>query len=162
MSNAKSLGILMPMLNPIGEKRLFEFLEIIDTSTAARFRVWLSSAAEPDVKAAAKMLNTSSHGQQFVGWWQTRDPNRATSDHRGVEQRSPTPLEVMHSQARARMAKDDLTVGGLWFVGGLVVTMISYAIAASNPHGSGGYIVATGAIIWGAIRVFRGLMAGPR
>ena len=118
MSNAKSLSILTPMLNSMGEKRLFEFLDIIDTSTAARFRAWLSSAAEPDVKAAARVLNTTSHGQEFLGWWQSRDPS-PTSDNRVASQRSPTPQEVIHSRARARAANDDLTMGGLWFGGGL-------------------------------------------
>ena len=158
MSNAKSLSILTPMLNSMGEKRLFEFLDIIDTSTAARFRAWLSSAAEPDVKAAARVLNTSSHGHEFVSWWQTHDAT-PTSENCVVPPRSPPPLEVMHSRARARAANDDLTMGGLWFGGGLLVTMISYWIAATSSTGGGTYIIATGAIIWGAIRIFRGLTA---
>ncbi len=43
MSNSNSLTVLTPMLNGIGERRLFEFLDFVDTTTAARFRAWLTT-----------------------------------------------------------------------------------------------------------------------
>ena len=51
----------------------------------------------------------------------------------------------------------DMLVGALWCVGGIVVTVASYGAAASNP-GGGRYVVAYGAIIFGAIQFIRGAM----
>ena len=43
-------------------------------------------------------------------------------------------------------------ISGLcWCVGGLLVTIISFAMAVGTPGGSH-YIVATGAIFWGGFR----------
>jgi hypothetical protein len=50
---------------------------------------------------------------------------------------------------------NDLVVGSIWLVGGLAVTIGSYAVASG---GSGGhYFVTTGAIAYGLARVIRGL-----
>ena len=46
--------------------------------------------------------------------------------------------------------------GALWCIGGILVTLFSYVSAASSPYG-GTYIVAWGAIVFGALRVFQGL-----
>ena len=64
----------------------------------------------------------------------------------------------MHSQSHARSANRDLTVGGAWLLGGLLVTMVSYNMAASSP-GGGHYVIATGAILYGLLRLLRGLKA---
>jgi hypothetical protein len=47
--------------------------------------------------------------------------------------------------------------GAAWCLGGLFVTVLSYAAAANSPVG-GTYIVAWGAIIFGAIQIFRGIV----
>jgi hypothetical protein len=44
--------------------------------------------------------------------------------------------------------------GGLWFFGGLIVTIVSFNAAS----GGGSYVVAYGAIIFGGIQFFRGLL----
>jgi hypothetical protein len=50
---------------------------------------------------------------------------------------------------------NDLVVGSIWLVGGLAVTIGSYAVASG---GSGGhYVVTTGAIAYGMVRIIRGL-----
>jgi hypothetical protein len=51
-------------------------------------------------------------------------------------------------------AKKNMIYGGLWAVGGTVVTVWTYASASD---GGGHYVVAWGAIIFGAIQFFRGL-----
>jgi len=51
-----------------------------------------------------------------------------------------------------------LTLGTLWFFGGLAVTIGSYSLAASSGYG-GSYVIAGGAIVYGAVRVLRGLLA---
>jgi hypothetical protein len=50
----------------------------------------------------------------------------------------------------------NMVVGGLWCVGGIVVTAVTYSAAASSPTG-GRYFVAWGAIVFGAIQFFKGL-----
>jgi hypothetical protein len=45
--------------------------------------------------------------------------------------------------------------GGLWCVGGIIVTAVTYSAAS----GGGSYVVAWGAILFGAIQFFRGLTA---
>ncbi len=52
-------------------------------------------------------------------------------------------------------AQRDLVIGGLWLGGGLLVTLVSYSAASSG--GGGRYIVTTGAIVIGLVRVVRGL-----
>ena len=51
------------------------------------------------------------------------------------------------------------TVGGAWQLGGLPVTIVSYSLAASSP-GGGHYVIATGAMLYGLLRLLRGLRAG--
>lgn len=50
-------------------------------------------------------------------------------------------------------AHKDIRNGLLWCVGGLAVTFLSYHFAAAGSR----YVVATGAIIWGAIQALRGV-----
>ena len=46
--------------------------------------------------------------------------------------------------------------GALWCGGGILVTVVTY-LAAENSPGGGTYVVAWGAILFGAIQFFRGL-----
>lgn len=160
MSNPKSLSVLTEKLKPRGQRRLFEFLDVVDTDTAARFRAWLSSATDSEMGVVADLLNRASHGREFAGWWRTRDkaPAVQTAASPGHSQ-TRTPLGNPHSQSRTRSANRDLTVGGAWLLGGLLVTIITYNIAANNPNG-GHYYIASGAILYGAFRLFRGITAG--
>jgi hypothetical protein len=57
--------------------------------------------------------------------------------------------------ARRAKANRDMLVGGLWCVGGIIVTVVTLAAAS----GGGTYVVAWGAIIFGGIQFFRGLLA---
>lgn len=60
---------------------------------------------------------------------------------------APAPLEAQDTSAR------DLIIGSLWLGGGLIVTVVSYAAAS----GGGRYVITTGAVVYGLIRVIRGL-----
>ena len=51
-------------------------------------------------------------------------------------------------------AKKNLLAGALWCVGGLAFSFLSYYFATAG----GRYVVATGAIIWGAIQAIKGLV----
>jgi len=48
----------------------------------------------------------------------------------------------------------DLVMGAIWLAGGLLVTLGTYSAAAS---GGGQYVVTTGAIVYGVVRIARGL-----
>lgn len=54
-------------------------------------------------------------------------------------------------QMDKKQANNDVLYGGLWFAGGLIVTLISVG------SGRGG-VIAYGAVIFGGIQFFRGLM----
>jgi len=54
--------------------------------------------------------------------------------------------------------KRDMVVGGLWCLGGLIVTIGTYAFAS----GGGTYFVAWGAVIFGAIQFFKGLIQAEK
>lgn len=64
-------------------------------------------------------------------------------------------LERQISEAKRGKAKKDMLYGGLWFFGGLIVTLVSLSAAS----GGGTYVVAYGAIIFGGIQFFRGLLS---
>ncbi len=158
--NTNTLSVLRAKLGPMGQQRLFEFLDVVDTDTAARFRGWLGSAPDSEVGAAADFLNRTAHSREFVNWWRSHDRGSAApAPQSSVQPRQRTPLEHLHSQAHARSANRDLTVGGAWLVGGLLVTVVSYGLAVSSP-GGGHFVIATGAMLYGALRLFRGLRAG--
>lgn len=52
-------------------------------------------------------------------------------------------------------AMRNMRQGGLWCVGGILVTVITYSAAS----GGGTYVVAWGAILFGAIQFFKGLLS---
>jgi hypothetical protein len=51
----------------------------------------------------------------------------------------------------------NMIIGALWCVGGILVTAITYNMAANDSHG-GSYFVAYGAVIFGGIQFFKGLL----
>ena len=57
-------------------------------------------------------------------------------------------------EALRKAGQKNMLYGGLWCGGGLIVTLATYSAASS---GGGSYVVAWGAIIFGAIQFFRGL-----
>lgn len=60
----------------------------------------------------------------------------------------------VHSEA----AHKNMLFGALWFIGGVVVTAVTYSMAS----GGGRYIIAGGAIVGGLIQFFRGVSQLPR
>jgi hypothetical protein len=80
------------------------------------------------------------------------DPQGATQHGSDT---SPFKDPGLNSPGRAA-ANRNMLVGGLWCVGGIVVSVATYSAASS---GGGSYVVAWGAIIFGGIQFFRGLLA---
>ncbi|MCB9452279.1 MAG: hypothetical protein H6672_12630 [Anaerolineaceae bacterium] len=67
-------------------------------------------------------------------------------------------LSRLRRETVRKAAQRNMMVGGAICVIGLVVTILSYNAAAASPTG-GRYIIAWGAVIFGAIQFFRGLSA---
>ncbi|RME43556.1 MAG: J domain-containing protein [Chloroflexi bacterium] len=64
--------------------------------------------------------------------------------------------------AAAKAAARSAALRGLaWLIGGLLITVISYAAAASSPTG-GSYVVMWGAILFGGVQALRGFAASSR
>lgn len=69
-------------------------------------------------------------------------------------------IEKVENQLKGvdiKAGRKDMIWGALWFIGGSLVTLITYSNASSSPSG-GRYTVAYGAIIFGLIQFFRGAM----
>ncbi len=80
---------------------------------------------------------------------------------KGIERKTATVVVEKLTAAHAVTARadqkenghSDMVIGGLIAVVGIVITAVTYSAAS----GGGRYVVAWGAIIFGAIRFFRGL-----
>lgn len=75
----------------------------------------------------------------------------------GVDEKSASVivnnLEKQIEDAKKGRANKDMLYGALWCIGGIVVTAVTY----SSASGGGTYVVAWGAILFGAIQFFKGL-----
>lgn len=63
-------------------------------------------------------------------------------------------LFQLRAKAVNEAGKKNMLYGALWCIGGIVVTVATYSAASS---GGGSYVVAWGAIIFGAIQFLKGL-----
>jgi hypothetical protein len=63
-------------------------------------------------------------------------------------------LTKMRSEALRKAGQSNMLQGVLWCVGGILVTAITYMIASRG----GVYVVTWGAVLFGAIQFFRGLL----
>jgi hypothetical protein len=65
---------------------------------------------------------------------------------------------VMHAKAIAlkNAGRKNMLYGALWCIGGIFVTALSYQAAANA--GGGRFVLAWGAILFGGIQFFRGMM----
>lgn len=71
---------------------------------------------------------------------------------RGIEADSATSLVSELRQARNDAAETNMRQGTLWVLGGIFVTVVTYAAASDGRR----YFLAWGAILFGAIKFFRG------
>jgi hypothetical protein len=76
---------------------------------------------------------------------------------RGLDAEAARIIVSNLQQARAKAMKEagqkNMLFGALWCIGGIIVTAVTYQAAI----GGGSYVVAWGAILFGAIQFFRGL-----
>ena len=62
-------------------------------------------------------------------------------------------LQNQYKQEKREAGNKNMLYGALWCVGGLLVTILTYSAASDG----GTYIVAWGAVIFGAIQFFKGM-----
>jgi hypothetical protein len=62
--------------------------------------------------------------------------------------------------AEAPAGDRDVVHGGLWLLGGILVTVVTYV--AAEERGGGRYIIAWGAMVFGGLQFLRGLFGGGR
>ena len=62
-------------------------------------------------------------------------------------------LHKQYNKEKKEASNKNMLYGALWCVGGILVTVLTYS-AASN---GGTYVVAWGAVIFGAIQFFKGV-----
>jgi hypothetical protein len=83
-------------------------------------------------------------------------------EERGLDKQSANVIVQNLSAARTKAKRDaalrSMAIGALFCIGGIIVTAATYNAAASNP-GGGRYVVAWGAVIFGGLQFFRGLMS---
>lgn len=63
-------------------------------------------------------------------------------------------LEKQIQNAKKERANKDMLYGALWCIGGIIITVITYSAAS----GGGTYVIAWGAILFGAIQFIKGLV----
>ncbi len=63
-------------------------------------------------------------------------------------------VEREYNNVKNKAAEKNMLYGGLWCAGGTLVTVLTYSAASS---GGGHYVVAWGAIVFGAVQFFKGL-----
>lgn len=64
-----------------------------------------------------------------------------------------TNLQAQIDQAKNEAANKNMLYGALWCIGGLLVTALTYSTASDG----GTYVVAWGAVVFGAIQFFKGV-----
>ena len=62
-------------------------------------------------------------------------------------------LQNQYKQKKREAGNKNMLYGALWCVGGLLVTILTYSAASDG----GTYVVAWGAVIFGAIQFFKGV-----
>ena len=72
-----------------------------------------------------------------------------------TERNASQPSRAPSENPTRTVADKRMLYGALWCMGGILVTALTYA-AASGP-GGGTYVIAFGAIIWGAVQFLSGL-----
>jgi len=152
MNNGHSISALTSMLNAIGQQRLFEFFDGVGPATAARFRAWLSTAAEAEVKAAADSLNHSSHGSEFARWWRERD---SAPEERTAE-RSPPHLRAPDRGRSVRSGNRSARHSAIQFIAlGFVLQIVGRVLV---ELGEGGVVLGVMLAIAGVVLYLGGCM----
>ncbi len=118
---------------------------------------------EQDAKNAAQAIYT--YAAQMMSKGANRKKIVEALKTQGIDDASANIVVDRLEQIRRQAARDhsgrDMMIGGLICIVGIIVTVGSYSMAASSSRG-GNYVVAYGAVIFGAFQFLRGLINSMR
>ncbi|MGC4103782.1 hypothetical protein [Ferruginibacter sp.] len=86
--------------------------------------------------------------------WETRQSLVEQGLNENAAQTVVDNIDDQIKAAKRKRGNKDMLYGGLWCAGGTIITIATYSAAS---EGGGHYVVAWGAIIFGAIQFFRGV-----
>ena len=112
-----------------------------------------SPELSPEQKEAVRAIY--AYAARLMKDGQGRAQIEAALVQKGLGQEAAAGVVANLVQARTKAAKKNMLYGALWCIGGIVVTVVTLGMAM---EGGGTYIVAWGAIVFGAIQFFRGLI----
>jgi hypothetical protein len=118
--------------------------------------------AAPDPGPTPEQVSEAAYGLAAVQLRDGVSPSeiQAGLTHQGLDAEAAATVVGNLKQVQAKAHKDaaqkNMLLGALWCIGGLVVTVATYG-AASGP-GGGRYVIAWGAIVFGAAQFVRGLI----
>ena len=75
---------------------------------------------------------------------------------KGLDEDSANIVVNNLTKQKKERGRKDMIFGALWCLGGIIVTAITYSSASES---GGTYIIAWGAIVFGAIQFFKGLFS---
>jgi hypothetical protein len=113
---------------------------------------------EPLPEKAAEAVYGIAAEQMLLG----ADPSviQANLTQRGLDAQAASTVVDQLKQARAQgrrvAAQKNMFYGAFWCIGGIAVTVLTYQAAAGM--GGGAFVIAWGAILFGAIQFLRGLI----
>jgi hypothetical protein len=116
---------------------------------------YMSTPTETSQQEAIQQLYNYAAGLKSDG--RSEDDIKADLVTQGVDEESAgiiaADIEVQFADLKNKAANKNMLYGGLWCIGGTIVTIATYSAA----EGGGRYVVAWGAIIFGAIQFFKGV-----
>lgn len=122
--------------------------------TNEQMESFISAFAESKGKTISEIENEffESNGvKDYTEYYDSRiDIEKNDEEKLNAERQRRQAIAILE-QMDKKQANNDVLYGGLWFVGGLIVTLVSVS------SGKGG-VIAYGAVIFGGIQFFRGLM----
>jgi len=108
---------------------------------------------EVAVDLTSELFPASSHANRRRRLTRKGTPRDLESHREAAEMRR---LERTYQEAVLAAGRRNMMIGGAICVVGLLVTIATFA-AAANSSGGGKFIIAWGAVVFGAIQFFRGL-----
>lgn len=125
-----------------------------DAMELQQWGTWIESEL---ARGQAPEQITASMVQQ--GWSLEEANSSVTAINQKIQNSARNAAFLRDAVRRAAQAKHgrNIFLGGLWFAGGLIVTVGSYLSATSSREG-GRYLVAWGAVIFGGLQLLGGLV----
>ena len=132
-----------------GETRIFHLrmATLLQNNVPVYHQATEHSLVRTTLKRNAKVYLVDVTRVEGVDWVKVREPS-------GIEGFIPgkTRLRVIPEKTKA-LARKNMISGALWCIGGIIVTAATYSASSSG----GSYIIAWGAILFGALQFIQGV-----